>query len=302
MNEFSDFFLQAYWWLSLLGGLHCLLLAFYIRHIYRRAFDSRHLLANIFNLIALYFFTGMLTRENSPIPLHLLMTLFIPVYFLLMPSLYLYCRRLLGLNKQASGLSWHFLPALVAMLSVTVALLTHIDLTSKAAFISISSLGNLGHFNVLGAVLVGLLTLQTGLYALAIIFMLVDYKSSQARRHKDEFKEIKFRWLLVLTLGVLVNWLIRALLVILPFYFGDQLSTLSLAVTRLSMLLTVYILVLYGLKQITQVAYLRGLMSASKEGHSKELAQVLSREEFNYLQTVLEEADTDNGAAPEDKE
>lgn len=31
MNEFYTFFAQAYWWLSLLGGLHCLTLAIYIR-------------------------------------------------------------------------------------------------------------------------------------------------------------------------------------------------------------------------------------------------------------------------------
>lgn len=45
MNEFNGFFAQAYWWLSLFGGLHCLALAIYIRYFYQ-AETHQNLLAS----------------------------------------------------------------------------------------------------------------------------------------------------------------------------------------------------------------------------------------------------------------
>jgi len=55
MNEFNDFVSQGYWWLSLLGGLHCLGLGLYIRYIYREKNGNQKILGSIFSLMALYF-------------------------------------------------------------------------------------------------------------------------------------------------------------------------------------------------------------------------------------------------------
>ncbi len=48
MTAFSDIFTQAYWWLSLLGGLHCLALSIYARFVYQDSHSQRRLLAGIF--------------------------------------------------------------------------------------------------------------------------------------------------------------------------------------------------------------------------------------------------------------
>ncbi|MGM8892009.1 hypothetical protein ACS8FA_14340, partial [Psychrobacter sp. 1Y1] len=105
MNEFSEFFSQGYWWLSLLGGLHCLGLGLYIRYIYTEQSGNHKILGGIFSLMALYFFTGLLNINNAPAPIHLLFILIIPVYFLMMPLLYLYCDRSLNEIKRPIGFS-----------------------------------------------------------------------------------------------------------------------------------------------------------------------------------------------------
>ncbi len=66
MTAFSDIFTQAYWWLSLLGGLHCLALSIYARFVYQDSHSQRRLLAGIFALMALYFFTGLFNSDNTP--------------------------------------------------------------------------------------------------------------------------------------------------------------------------------------------------------------------------------------------
>jgi len=50
--------------------------------------------------------------------------------------------------------------------------------------------------------------------------------------HQESLKDIKFRWLLVLTLAMMSNWLVRTVLVILPFYLGDHTSEITQAMTR----------------------------------------------------------------------
>ncbi|AVV84913.1 hypothetical protein SPWS13_3174 [Shewanella putrefaciens] len=127
MNEFNTFFAQAYWWLSLLGGLHCLALAIYIRYFYH-ADGNQKLLASFLSLIALYFLTGMLNRDNTPIPIHILFNLINPIYFLLMPLLYLYCKRSLEQRFEPIGFSKHYWPSIFTLFIAVIDIFLRIDL------------------------------------------------------------------------------------------------------------------------------------------------------------------------------
>lgn len=292
MNEFSSFFSQSYWWLSLFGGLHCIALGLYIRYIYREGNENNKLLGSIFSLMALYFFTGMLNRDNAPAPIHLLFTLIIPVYFLLMPLLYLYCYRSLNNVKRSISFSKHFYPALMVALTVLSTVLLNNDVASQLRLIEVSSKTELSQVNLVGALLPAILSIQTCIYFVLIIRMLKKYRGRSHKAHQESLRDIKFRWLLVLTLAMMANWLIRTVLVILPFYFGDQISEVSQALTRLTLLLTIYILAIYGLQQITKAAYLRGrltIVKNKKSATTKASTQLLSSEELNYLQQLLKE-------------
>lgn len=293
MNEFNDFLSQSYWWLSLLGGLHCIGLGLYIRYIYREGNGNHKLLGSIFSLMALYFFTGMLNRDNSPAPIHLLFTLIIPVYFLLMPLLYLYCYRSLHNIRLPIRFSKHFYLALIIAVIVITASLISKDVTPETSLIALSKETRLGYLWQLGALLPGLLSLQTATYFFLIVRMLTKHRGCTPKVHQESLRDIKFRWLLVLTFAMMTNWLIRTVLVILPFYFGDQISGLTQVFTRLALLLTIYILAIYGLQQITRAAYLRGRLTINSNSNNNSInkasSQLLSSEELSYLHQLLKD-------------
>ncbi|MFV7772283.1 hypothetical protein [Shewanella marisflavi] len=287
MNTLSHGLLfEGYWWLSLLGGLHCIGLALYLRYLYHDRNDNHKLLGAIFSLLALYFLTGLLNNENSPVPLELLFVLIIPAYFLLMPMLYLYCYRSLHDVKRPIGMSQHFLPAFALVVLIGLSMLFSDQMRH---ILLMQDLILLNHVTLLGSLLPVLLILQTCFYFFAIVRLLRQFRGRAHRLHQDSLKDIKFRWLLALTLALLTNWLMRMGLVILPYLLGDKVSLAAQASTRLFLLLSLYLLALYGLKQITISAYLRGRLSPelkSQNGPSSS-RQLLDAEELNYLQQLL---------------
>lgn len=291
MNEFHSFFTQAYWWLSLFGGVHCLALAIYIRYFYHPDANQK-LLAAFLSLIALYFLTGMLNRDNSPIPIHILFNLINPIYFLLMPLLYLYCKRSLVPTHKPLGFSKHYWPSAVtlvfAILDIALRLSAHPNgewqpLTQMLKEISISQWG---------AILPALLSIQTCCYFIALWVLFRRHKRNQsdATLTQEALGTIRFRWLIGLTLAMLLNWLIRVFVVILPFYLGDNLSLLSHALPRLTLLLSMYMLAVYGLKQITRSAYLKGRL-AKPQSQQRPIAieNVLTPEEYEFLHQIQQD-------------
>ncbi|ABZ78544.1 conserved hypothetical protein [Shewanella halifaxensis HAW-EB4] len=291
MNEFNEFFSQGYWWLSLLGGLHCLGLGLYIRYIYSERSGNHKILSGIFSLMALYFFTGLLNINNAPAPIHLLFILIIPVYFLMMPLLYLYCDRSLNEIEQPIGFSPHFYPVVIIATLVVLATSYRLIFEHNWPQIELSQPPTLSNLSVLGMVLPAMLFIQTGVYFYYIIKMLSRYPGRTSRLHQDSLKDIKFRWLLVLTLALMSNWLIRAVLIIVPLYFGEQAIVVNQAATKLTLLLTVYVLAIYGLKQITRAAFLRGKLAQQppQKRPMQASQQLLSSEELSYLQQLMQE-------------
>lgn len=294
MNEFNTFFAQAYWWLSLFGGLHCLALAIYIRYFYHSN-NNQKLLAGFLSLIGLYFLTGMLNRDNTPIPIHVLFNLITPIYFLLMPLLYLYCKRSLEQNTSPIGFSRHYWPALVtlclAMIDIAVRLNLHKNaIWFQAEFFKYRQDIDFSHWSL---ALPLLLFIQTATYFVALWRLFQRHKLRQQQNNdapQQTLKLIRFRWLFGLTLAMLFNWLLRVFVVVLPFYLGDSLSTLSHALPRLSLLLSFYLLAAYGLKQITRTAYLRGHMSAPQPKAEPQSSEILTPEEFEFLQQLQQES------------
>ncbi|WP_394205513.1 hypothetical protein [Shewanella waksmanii] len=291
MNEYNAFLAQGYWWLSLLGGIHCIGLGLYIRYIYKEASNNHKLLGGIFSLMGLYFFTGMLSKDNSPVPMHIIYTLIIPIYFILMPTLYLYCYR--SLHNITAKIRWSphlYLPIIVTSIVALTALLDKhwVEDISIDAF----SLQNLSYFTSVGMLLPALLSIQTLVYFVLIFKLLRRYKSRASRAHLGNLRDIKFRWLMVLTVALLSNWIVRTLLLILPFYFGDHIGQFSQAMTRLLLLATVYVLAIYGLQQVTKAAFLRGKLapqSPQPKSPQRSTTQLLNSEELNYLQKLIQD-------------
>lgn len=303
MNEFNTFFAQAYWWLSLFGGLHCLALAIYIRYFYH-ADSNQKLLAGFLSLIALYFLTGMLNRDNSPIPIHILFNLINPIYFLLMPLLYLYCKRSLEQCTEPIGFSRHYWPSIftlcLAILDTALRFNLHNDaIWFQAEFFQYRQHIDLSHW---GLALPLLLFIQTSSYFVALWFLFRQHKQQQPRSinaPQETLRLIHFRWLFGLTLAMLLNWLIRVFVVVLPFYLGDILSPLSHALPRLSLLLSFYFLAAYGLKQITRTAYLKGHIAAPAPKIESPMTEVLTSEEFEFIQQLQKESNEANNKSAE---
>lgn len=286
MNEFHSFFAQAYWWLSLFGGVHCLALAIYIRYLHQTDTHQR-LLAGFLSLIALYFFTGLLNHNNSPIPIHILFNLINPIYFLLMPLLYLYCKRSLSQTSQPLGFSKHYWPSLITLLLAIIDIAfranLHHTLVWQPAVIAFKELST----SQWGALLPALLSVQTGCYFIALWRLFRRHNQLRATQPQEALGRIRFRWLISLTLAMLLNWLLRVFVVILPFYLGDHLSLLSHALPRLTLLLSMYLLAVYGLKQITHSAYLKGhLAKPLTVDKPQAIGNILTPEEYEFLQQV----------------
>lgn len=294
MNQFDTFFAQAYWWLSLFGGLHCLALAIYIRYFYHSG-SNQKLLAGFLSLVAFYFLTGMLNHENTPIPIHVLFNLITPIYFLLMPLLYLYCKRSLEQRTEPIGFSWHYWPAIITLLLAVLDIILRLNLHKNAVefqteFFNYRQDIDLSHWSL---VLPLLLFIQTAAYFAALWRLLKQYKLHQqliSDTPQAALRVIRFRWLFGLTLAMLFNWLLRVFLVVLPFYSGDTVLPLSQALPRLSLLLSFYLLAAYGLKQITRTAYLKGHLSAPQPKAEIQSSVILTPEEFEFIQKVQQES------------
>ncbi|MCG9695390.1 hypothetical protein [Shewanella sp. Isolate11] len=283
---YNNFLYEGYWWISLLGGLHCIGLGTYIRYLYRDRHGNHKLLGTLFTLVAVYFLTGLVNPQNSPFPLQLFFILLVPTYFLLTPLLYLYCYQTLHNTKRSTRRSWHFFPAGSLAFIISIAFMFDSDFRlytypeSRHAF---------NHVTLLASILPVLLSLHACIYFYCILKLLKRFKNETPKAHHNTIKAIKLKWLLVLTLAMLINWLIRTFMVIFPVYFGDQVNITSQAFTNIFLLLTVYGLAIYGLKQITITAYLRGSQSHHQRPSPQRPAyhKLLSNEEINFLQQIL---------------
>jgi len=290
MTEYKDIFIQAYWWLSLLGGVHCFGVALYIRIFHQTPNASHKSLAGVFTLIGFYFLTGIFTKESSPIPIHLMLTLFYPIYFLLMPLLYIYCKQsLLNDQYQANHLK-HFSPAFVIASIISTAILFHIGINPNASDFGINSLADLSHINIFALVLPCLILLQTIMYFVLIYKLLIHTHKQNVCNNLSAVIDLHFRWICILCSAILLNWMLRLALIYLPFYFGDSTFLLpQQAITRLSLLVTIYALAFYGLHQVTRAAYFKGLTTQANVHLSSTLNNkpILDADEMSYLQDVI---------------
>ena len=290
MEPVSEFLQQAYWWLSLLGGMHCAALALLL-WVKGKAHNSQHMMVvGIFITLSIYFFTGIINRENAPLPIHMILALITPLYFLLLPLVYLYCKKELNGNLQyhRETLLRHFVPAIAVALIVLAFALTHFN--TNAYLQSEASVDQgIASFTLLGMLLPALLLLQTGVYFFVIIKMLRNKGRPASDLPYSAIDALKIRWLLVVTLAIIVNWLIRCALAGLPFLFGDEYLLISQTATRLSLLMTLYILAIYRLQQLTVIAYQNGLVAQKHGTKETAVADILDNDEKAYLSSVFKD-------------
>ncbi|UJF22563.1 hypothetical protein [Shewanella sp. OMA3-2] len=288
MTDYQTFFIQAYWWLSLLGGIHCLGVALFIRYSYQGQATENKSLAGIVGLVGFYFLTGLLTQEFSPIPIHLLLSLCYPVYFLLMPLLYIYSKQSLHGNNYQANFFKHFMAAMLAAILICSAIFFGIGINLQASNNTINSLAELSHINALALILPSLILIQAVFYFTLIYQLLMQAKIN----NEPLLSSMRLRWITILAIGMLINWLVRFTIVYFPFYSDGMVSIFPQAITRLSLLVTVYILAFYGLHQVTRAAYLSG-RTIPRSSNSLNSQQILDADELSYLQDVIADDDAD---------
>ncbi|MCL1143571.1 hypothetical protein [Shewanella gaetbuli] len=282
-----DIFIQAFWWLSLIGGIHCFGVALYVRFIYRSTYNRHNILASIFMLVGLYFMTGLLTNDAITLPIHLLLTLLYPLFFLLMPLLYLYSKQSLHPVTFQPHYLKHTLLAMIIALMTTSAILFSIGIDPNATESRVSSITELSRINVFAIILPCLALIQSAIY-LALIYRLVKQSRQLQSLNASVPSDNKIEWVTVIAIGILINWIIRLISAYLPFYLGDYQSMIPETITRLSLLVTVYILAFYSLHQVTKAAYLRSINQSTH--HPKPTptsTPVLDDDEMAYLQDVI---------------
>ena len=291
MDSLSGFLQHAYWWLSLVGGVHCAVLAVLLG--WKRLSQNRHqqiIVIAIFITLSVYFLTGIVNRENAPLPIHIILALMTPMYFLLMPLVYFYCKNELDCQQRYSSqtLMLHYAPAIIVATLVVLFSITHF---SSLDFIKSEAvtIRGLNHFSLLGMVLPVLLFIQTAIYFIAIIQVIRRKRNREGQLVGSEIDDLKVRWLLVLATAIIVNWLFRCLLASFTFIFGDQYWLIIETVIRFNLLMTLYILAIYRLQQLTVIAYQNGLIAQHRDKTEKAITEVLDREEKDYLSSILKD-------------
>ncbi|MEZ9142582.1 MULTISPECIES: hypothetical protein [unclassified Shewanella] len=271
----------------------------YVRYIYANndpaTTQSNRLLGALFILIALFFATGAIPRDSVQYQMHFVLTLMVPFYFLLMPLLYSYCKSSLQIKVSELNSSKHLLPTFISMLVIVLAVSFNIGIDPNASRQSVATVSELSHINMIALIMPGFIILQSAVYFTLIFKTLRKHRKRFKLANQQTLKDIRFRWLLILTCGILLNWVLRLIMLLVPFYFGDTVSVMAHTIARLSLLLTVYVFALYGLHQITRAAYLRGTTNLSNEASKKPQKaseQLLNSEELNYLQTIMNDENT----------
>ncbi|MFO6424702.1 hypothetical protein [Motilimonas sp. KMU-193] len=293
MADYQALFTQAYWWLSILGGLHCFAVALFLRFSLELNSTANRLLPFLFALIGWYFITGLIHKGLMPSLFDWLLPLVYPTYFVLMPLVYCYSKTSLQPNAEVQYRK-HFAPALIIAL-VIFALIAYQVLTT-ADLSQIRNLDDLRFIEFFALVLPLLTLLQSAFYFIHI-FRLIKTSQHQRPATDGELYQIRLRWIYLLVSGILLNWVIRVALIYYPFYTGLPPSMPFQAITSFCLLVTVYIFAFYGFHQIGRTAYLRGLSRAnrSKPQTSKE---IIDQDEMAFLQDLLADK---NPQTPTDK-
>ncbi len=288
MESISGFLQQAYWWLSLLGGIHCAVLAGLLgRKSKSHNRTQQAVVIAIFATLSVYFLTGIINRENAPLPIHIILALITPVYFLLMPLVYFYCKNELDYHQRnrRGNLTLHYGPAVLVALTVLAFTVTHFhrsDFLKSEAVVSAA----VSTFSLLGMVLPALLLLQTAGYAVAII-KVIRLKRGADVTPPDSADDLKVRWLLALAVAIIINWLIRCLLASFSLFLGEQYWLVTETLVRFNLLITLYILAIYRLQQLTVIAYQNGLVARVNDKKDNAITDVLDSDEKEYLSSIL---------------
>lgn len=244
----------------------------------------------IFVTLSLYFFTGIISKQNAPLPIHIVLAMITPMYFLLMPLLYLYCKSELNCQVvfNSKSLFWHYMPALVVALVVLFFTLTHFN--TQAFLVSETvKISNINTFSLLGMTLPTLLLTQTVVYFFAIIRVMRLKRHIESVLPRTAIDDLKLKWLLVLAVAIIINWLIRCLLASFPFVFGDQYWLITQTLTRFNLLITLYVLAIYRLQQLTVIAYQNGLIAQNYDKKDKRHTDLLDTEEKDFLSTIFKD-------------
>lgn len=285
---YKDSLYEGFWWLSLFGGVNCIGLSLYLCYLYFRRNTDHRLLAAIFSLVGVYFLTGLFNKENSPLPLQLLFVVIIPIYFLLMPILYLYVSKVLLSTKRHVEFYWHFLPASIITITIGV---TFIYCDNFRFYIFSPSQDMFSHITFMGKILPMLLSIQIAIYFYLIFLLLKQAGVCLQDIVQSDSKGIKLQWLVALIFATLSNWLIRVVSVLLPFYFNDQITVIMLFLARVGVLFSVYILVIFGFSLAMTSSYLGRAGAPKSINNTAETSKknILDTEEINFLQKIMQE-------------
>ncbi len=142
----------------------------------------------------------------------------------------------------------------------------------------------------LGVLLPVLLMIQVIIYSICIVKLIRRYKQ-QLSINTEPLSDVTIRWLLILASAVIVNWFVRSLLASLSFILGDQFVLFAQTAIQLSLLLTLYLLAIYRLQQLTIIGYQSGLNTSHDAKASEQNETVLNQDEKAFLSKVIQGKD-----------
>ncbi|MBY6187464.1 hypothetical protein KUV89_12610 [Marinobacter hydrocarbonoclasticus] len=260
--------------IALIGGINCLLLALFLRYLYRDPIQSERYLAAWFALLALYF-------SFSFLPGLLSQAILVPLYalqFFALPCLYLYLNSQLRQRKAPAG--WHLkLPlALVLATIILMALRQYYPVWAE-----VWSEGVL------------VLLLPAGAVAQFVFYLraaLADWRQfARPRRSLSASgRDLRRTWLMVLASTATLVWLLRLVGTLLPLWLDATLPPWLDLALRIAIIGLLLFSLAYGLRQITNAAWLRRHQPSPELTPPKRASEsILSSEELAFLRDLNKE-------------
>ncbi|RLV60583.1 hypothetical protein D5018_06445 [Parashewanella curva] len=288
MTSTLPFIEQAYWWLSLIAGLHCLLQCLvFLGSSWRKPTSQRIMLSAIFGLLCLFFIDGVL-GVVFPEPWRTFFgVVTASASLFILPLCYQYYVVSLYPEQNATERkNPHFISACIIVVFVLMAYVVDPSIVTHS-FQNPKTIVWFSGIERVSETLPILLFIQVGVYLVLMYRLLGGYKYQSQKTQTSLSTNQACHWLYVVTGFIFVNWLLAVPGLVFVQLLNWKLESTVEVIMHFTWLLSLYLLTLYRLQQLINMHVERNESTNS----SKQKPPILNEEEQDYIASVIRDKD-----------
>ncbi|WP_133408003.1 hypothetical protein [Parashewanella tropica] len=279
---------QAYWWLSLLAGLHCLLLSLmFLGSGWRKPTSQLMMLSAIFVILCLFFADGVLGEVLTEPWRTFVGVVTASVSLFILPLCYQYY--IVSLYPEQSARERknpHLISACIIVIFVLMAYVVDPSIVTHS-FQNPKTIVWFTGIERVSETLPILLFIQVGVYLVLMYRLLGGYKYQLQKTQTSLSANQTCHWLYVVTGFIFVNWLLAIPGLVFVQLLNWKLENTVEVIMHFTWLLSLYLLTLYRLQQLIHIHTER---SPSPYPQTQQ-SPILNEEEHDYITSVIRDKD-----------